>query len=100
VKSETLPAPAPVSIDSKALSRYVGRYRGRSGDVLTFTNRDGRLFVELASAQTPLELSASAEREFFVGNNRISFVVDAEGRVYGVIVRNSNGRYSRSERVQ
>jgi acetyl esterase/lipase len=100
VKSETLPAPAPVSIDSKALSRYVGRSRGRSGDVLTFTNRDGRLFVELASAQKPLELSASAEREFFVGNNRISFVVDAEGRVYGVIVRNSNGRYSRSERVQ
>ena len=100
LKGDTAPAPSAVSIDSNTLNRYVGRYRPHSGDVLTFTNRDGRLFVQQASAQKPLELSASGEREFFVGNNRIWFVLDAESRPYGVIIRNSSGRYSRAERIQ
>ena len=93
-------APVPESIDSKSLGRYIGRYRSRNGDVLTFTSRDGRLFVEQASAQKPIELSASGEGEFFVGNSRIWFVLDSESRPYGVIVRNSIGRYSRAERIQ
>ena len=93
-------APAPESIDSKTLGRYIGRYRSRSGDVLTFTSRDGRLYVEQASAQKPIELSASGEGEFFVGSNRIWFVLDAETRPYGVIIRNSSGKYSRAERIQ
>jgi acetyl esterase/lipase len=100
VTTDTSRAPAPVSIDSSVLSRYTGRYRARSGDILTFTIRDGRLFVEQASAQKPFELSASGAGEFFVGNNRIWFVVDADSRPYGVVIRNSAGRYSRAERVQ
>ena len=100
VKGVAPPAPVAVSLDSNVVNRYVGRYRSRSGDVLTFTNRDGRLFVQLSSEAKPRELSASGEREFFVGNNRISFVLDPENRPYGVIVRNAIGRYSRAERIQ
>lgn len=99
-KSEITPAPAAVRIDSNILNRYAGRYRGGSGDLLTFANRDGRLLVQLASEQNPRELSASGEGEFFVGNNRIWFVPDAESRPYGIIIRNGAGRYSRAERIQ
>jgi acetyl esterase/lipase len=96
---ETAPAPEAVSIDSNALNRFVGRYRWRSGEILTFTNQDGRLFVQEASGLKPRQLSASGEREFFLGNTRISFVLDAEGRPYGVIIY-TNSRYTRAERIQ
>jgi hypothetical protein len=57
------------------------------------------LFVEQASTRKPFELSASGEREFFVGNSRLSFVLDTQGRAYGVILF-SGGRYSRLERIE
>ena len=99
-RNETAPAPVAVSIDSNALNRFVGRYRWRGGDVLTFTNQEGRLFVQQASALKPIQLSSSGEREFFAGTaTRVSFVLDGDGRVYGVIIY-SNGGYTRAERIE
>jgi acetyl esterase/lipase len=90
-----------ISVDSRVVSRYSGRYRDHNGDVLAFTQKDGHFFVEYASRQVPIEVFPSSEREFFVksGNASISFVVDNQGRTKGAIT-NTNGRYLRLPRIE
>ena len=89
-----------MSLDAAVVSRYVGRYRASSGDVLTFTQNEGRYFVQQASQQKPFEVFPSSDRKFFLksGTSSVSFVVDDDGRASGVIVF-SNGRYSRLVRI-
>ncbi|HET9385809.1 MAG TPA: prolyl oligopeptidase family serine peptidase [Gemmatimonadales bacterium] len=91
-----------ISVDSTVASRYTGRYRDHNGNVLAFTQKDGRFFVEYASSQVPIEVFPSSEREFFVksGNSGISFVVDNQGRTKGAITRVTSGKYLRLPRIE
>jgi acetyl esterase/lipase len=85
-----------ISLDAAVVSRYVGRYRASTGDIITFTRNEGRYYVQQASQQKPIEVFPSSDRTFFLksGMSSVSFVVDNDGRASGVIVH-TNGRYSR-----
>jgi dienelactone hydrolase len=100
--SRRTPTLSSISVDSRVVSRYSGRYRDHNGDVLRFTQRDGHFFVEYASQKVPIEVFPASEREFFVksGNASISFVVDNQGRTIGAITRIANGRYLRLPRIE
>jgi acetyl esterase/lipase len=93
--------PSPIDIDPNVLSRYLGRYRANSGDILNVTRQGDRTYVQQNSRQRPIEIVATGEREFFTRTSaaRLTFVVDDEGHTFGVIVY-SNGRYASLPKIE
>ena len=85
---------AGVTVAPKVLETYVGRYRIQarqevldvSGDTLTITLEDGRLYGQ--DKVNRIELCPESDTEFFVktdNSTKIRFVKDASGRVTGLV---------------
>lgn len=85
------PAPAPrrtVKVSPKQLSAYAGRYRLASGAVMTAASRGDSLAVEAAPGSGISTFLAQDNRDFYLntGNDEITFKVDADGRVTGLVL--------------
>lgn len=76
-----------VAVASATLDKYVGKYSFLVATA-TITNENGKLMMEMPG-QPKTELSAASETEFFVKMTdiQIKFVVDAQGKVTGAVVR-------------
>jgi len=98
---QPLKPPVAIKIDPSMISRYTGRYRQSSGDILTITREGERVYVQQNSRQSPIEMVVSGEREFSTrtGSARLTFVVDEEGRAFGIILY-SNGKYTPLPKVE
>jgi CubicO group peptidase (beta-lactamase class C family) len=90
---EYLPAPVdPVSVDSRKLDDYVGRFQVNPDRVLTIVKQDGKLYAE--PTQSPrLELFALSETEFTRSdaNVRYTFARSGEGKVHSVRIQFDGG---------
>lgn len=87
----TKPLPAPrkeMSLAPEILDRYVGEYELAPGFVVTIVKEGGRL-TSLAPGQPKVELFAESATKFFLKDvdAEIEFVVDASGRVTGLVLR-------------
>jgi D-alanyl-D-alanine-carboxypeptidase/D-alanyl-D-alanine-endopeptidase len=78
-----------VVVDTALLDTYVGRYRPAEGGPLTITREGGTLVFTSATAPQGLRLRAESQRSFFFrdADLRVTFDVDAAGRVTGLTVR-------------
>jgi serine-type D-Ala-D-Ala carboxypeptidase/endopeptidase len=94
---EGAPAPAAatghkeVSIDSKALEGYVGRYQLAPNFVLTITRQGNQLFAQ-ATGQPNFQIFPESERKFFykIVDAQITFQTDSTGRAT-VLTLHQNG---------
>ena len=86
-------------VDPKLFDNYVGQYQFAPGVLLTISREDSRLFAQL-TGQSPLEIFAEGEREFFlkVVDAQLTFEVDANGRCTAVILHQA-GRDQRALRL-
>lgn len=85
------PAPTPPKPFKPALERlatYAGRYRLVSGTVMTVASRGDHLAVETAPGDGVSTFLPQSERDFYLntGNDELTFYVDAEGRVTGLVL--------------
>jgi len=89
-----------ISLDTKVLSRYVGKYELAPTFHLVVTLEDGKLFTQ-ATAQPKVPIFAESEREFFlkVVDAQLTFQVDGEGRATGLVLH-QNGRDLPGKRVE
>lgn len=86
-------APAPfdpdeIAVAPQVLARYVGTYVSPAGAKTRVLLEDGRLkLLGDMPGQQPLEVGAISETEFFYRalDARLTFEVDAEGRVTGMV---------------
>ena len=81
------PAHKEIALDPKVLGKYVGRYQVTPEFVVTVTLDGNHLMVQ-ATGQDKSEIFAESEREFFskVVDGRITFEVDGQGRVTGLMI--------------
>ena len=77
-----------VQVAAKTLEKYVGQYQLTPQLVLNVTLEDGKLLAQI-STQPKLELFAESETVFFfkVVNAQVTFVVNAQGEVTGMVFR-------------
>jgi CubicO group peptidase (beta-lactamase class C family) len=77
-----------VQVAAKTLEKYVGQYQLTPQLVMKVTLEDGKLLAQI-STQPKLELFAESETVFFfkVVNAQVTFVVNAQGEVTGVVFR-------------
>ncbi len=77
-----------VQVAAKTLEKYIGQYQLTPQLVLTVTLEEGKLLAQVAT-QPKLELFAESETVFFfkVVNAQVTFVVNAQGEVTGVVFR-------------
>ena len=89
-----------VALDEKTLERYVGRYELVPSFVITVTRQGSHLFAQ-ATSQPRFEIFASGERDFFykVVDAQITFEVDAQGRVTGLVLH-QNGANTPGRRLE
>ena len=80
--------PKAMKIASGALENYVGRYLQPSGAVMTVANRGDYLAVETASGNGISTFLLQGRHDFYLntGNDELTFDVDAEGCVKGLIL--------------
>jgi protein-L-isoaspartate(D-aspartate) O-methyltransferase len=88
-----------VHIELDVLPKYVGRYQLAPNFVLTVTQRDVGLFVQLPSAPE-LAIYPESDKKFFceAANAQITFVTDGSGRATGLVFQH-DGRDLRAQRV-
>ena len=81
-----------IAVDEKVLERYVGTYELAPTFAITIA-REGNHLFEQATGQPRFEIFAESERDFFlkVVDAQITFEVDAEGRVTGMVLH-QNGQ--------
>ena len=89
-----------ITIDSKLLDRYTGRYQIVPTFVIAITREGDRLFAQ-ATNQPKLELFAEGERDFFlkVTDAQVTFEVTGEGPA-AALVLHQLGRDQRAARVE
>jgi CubicO group peptidase (beta-lactamase class C family) len=77
-----------IVLDPKILEKYVGHYEPASGSVIIITFENGKLMRQVG-AQPKAELFAESDTEFFLKGTdlQVSFVIDAQGRVTGQLMR-------------
>jgi D-alanyl-D-alanine-carboxypeptidase/D-alanyl-D-alanine-endopeptidase len=100
-------APSPrviVTPDRKLLESYEGRYQLKPDAIVTVVSKNGHLLVDLGGDCCSV-FSAVSERDFFlnVGDDEITFQVDAAGRVTGLILYEKGreaGTYETAPRLQ
>jgi len=87
-----------IALDEKVLERYVGTYELAPTFAITIT-REGTHLFEQATGQPRFEIFAESERDFFlkVVDAQITFEVDAEGRVTGMVLH-QNGQNAPGKR--
>ncbi len=89
-------SPSPVQVDPQLLQTYAGRYQlsGRreilevTGDVLTITVKDGRLYV--SDKSYTVEFTARTQHEFVSQADHVTtlkFLQGANGEVSGIAIR-------------
>lgn len=101
-----LPLLAPVktrteiAVDENVLQRYVGRYELAPTFSIVVTREGARLFVQ-ATGQPRFEVFAESEKEFFLKavDAQISFEVDAENKVTGLVLH-QNGGHAPGKKVE
>jgi D-alanyl-D-alanine-carboxypeptidase/D-alanyl-D-alanine-endopeptidase len=90
------PEKKEIQVDPALFDRYSGRYEPAPGVAFTLTREADALMIQLPG--TPkLRLRAESERDFFVAENTrvgVSFVVDPDGRVTGLLLRSPAGEAS------
>ena len=76
-----------VAVASTTLDKYAGKYSVLI-TTATITNENGKLMMEMPG-QPKAELSAASETEFFIKMTdiQVKFVMDAQGKVTGAVVR-------------
>ncbi len=81
-----------IAVDEKILERYVGTYELAPTFAIAVTREGNHLFAQ-ATGQPRFEIFAETERDFFlkVVDAQITFDVDAEGRVTGMVLH-QNGQ--------
>lgn len=81
------PARKAIALAPKVLDKYVGRYEVTPAFVMDVTLDGNHLMVQ-ATGQDKNEIFAESEREFFskVIDGRITFEVDGQGRVTGLVI--------------
>jgi len=91
-------APKAFTLSNTVFDRYVGRYRGAGGAIITVT-RDGSRFMVQIAGQPPFEIFASSEREFFLNSfdARVTFEVDGSGRATAIVM--NTGTDQRGARI-
>lgn len=82
-------APAPKRIEKlekRTLEGFAGRYRLNSEEELIVVRKGDHLLIDYTGEGYGMEFLASGQRDFFynVGNDEITFQVDAAGRVTGL----------------
>lgn len=79
--------PKEVIVDPKILDSYVGQYQLAPNFILTVTREGDHLFTQ-ATGQSKVEVYAQDAKNFFlkVVDAQISFQVDAQGHVTGLIL--------------
>ena len=77
-----------IALDRKTLEKYVGQYQPPQGSIITVTLENGKLMRQVGQ-QPKVEVFAESDTEFFLKGNdlTIKFVVDAQGRVTGQLLR-------------
>lgn len=77
-----------IQVAAKTLEKYVGQYQLTPQLVLNVTLEGGKLLAQI-STQPKLELAAESETVFFFKtvNAQVTFVVNAQGEVTGVVFR-------------
>jgi CubicO group peptidase (beta-lactamase class C family) len=88
-----------IALDEKVLERYVGRYELAPTFSITVTREGAHLYGQ-ATGQPRFEMFAESEKEFFlkVVDAQISFQVDAENKVTGLILH-QNGGHAPGKRI-
>jgi hypothetical protein len=89
------------SIDPKVLDGYAGKYRQSTPDaVITFTNENGHLFMQVALAPK-IEVFPETPRDFFlkVVDGQFTFEVDGQGKATAVILH-ANLKDQRAPRIE
>jgi hypothetical protein len=76
-----------IPMEPADLEKYVGKYRFRSGFILTISREDNRMYGKGAGGrQVKQEILLYAPHQFFAKNMdaQLSFHVDEQGRVRGL----------------
>lgn len=81
-----------IALEESVLARYVGKYELAPTFAIVVTREGARLFGQ-ATGQPRFEMFAESEREFFlkVVDAQISFQVDGENKVTGMILHQNGG---------
>jgi CubicO group peptidase (beta-lactamase class C family) len=89
-----------ITLDPKALEKFVGAYQLAPKFILTITAADGHLYAQ-ASGQSKFEIFAEGPHEFFakVVEITIRFQADPDENVTGLIL-SQGGRDTRAKRIQ
>jgi hypothetical protein len=103
IASETIALqddPPAAAIPASVLDQYVGAYRAASGQVITFTRKDDRLFASSNGSAPALQLAEVRDVFFTPGRARFRkiFQRDEAGGVVAMVVRRE-GHDTRFERV-
>ena len=88
-----------IHLESEVLANYVGRYQLAANFVLTVTQRDGGLFVQLPQSPV-LPIKAESAKTFFyeAADTQITFVADGAGPATGLVFRHE-GREMVAQRI-
>lgn len=87
--------PQEAAVSAAALNSYAGRYKAAQGSkVITIKVQQGKLYLV---DELPFRMHALSNRTFLVpdipGDASVEFVVGVEGKVTGLIVHQSGGKY-------
>ena len=87
-----------IQVAVKTLEKYVGKYQLTPQLVLSVTLEDGKLLAQV-STQPKLELFAESETGFFFKtvSAQVTFVVNAQGEVTGLVFRQGEARFRRKK---
>lgn len=89
----------PITLDAETLRRYTGRYRLSSGNHVTITLEDGKLF-RTGDDGSKRELVPESTTRFFVNGRDVFFIFQlAEDGVPTRLVIHANGRDNAGERI-
>ena len=90
-------------LTAERLRDYVGNYRSQDGKLtLTFSEKDGQLFVFVPGQPEPLPLQNQTESRFYFTDRGIEivFFTDDNGQVTHMETRRENGNVRRFDRAE
>ena len=89
-----------IKVSQEVLKTYVGKYELGPGAIMTVTNEENRLFVQLTGQQR-FEVFASAENEFFlkVIEASITFNADTNGKTENLVLH-QNGQNVPAKKIE
>jgi hypothetical protein len=81
------PSRVTVTVDSKVLDGYVGRYQMAPGAFITITRQNNQLLGKLGELP-PFEMYPTSPKDFYITNfdARFAFEVDAQGKTTAIVM--------------